>query len=574
MSSHKKASTKKRASQRSEEQYRRLFESVPHPIGVFDRETLAFLAVNEAAVRHYGYSREEFLAMTIKDVQPLGDAPTPPDCIEKCGQKVAPGVHPIGSCKHRKKDGTIVDVEIMSSPVSFYGRKAILVLANDVTERRRFETQITHLTNHDPLTGLFNRHRFQEELEHQLAQTRYQTQGALLSLDLDHFKDINDGLGHAAGDELLAELALLLRQRLRESDVVARMGGDEFIILLPHTNGDQAQTVAQQILKTIRHHSFSIAGRRINITASIGVALFPKHGATVRELLSHVDMAMYQAKEIGRNSFSPYAPDKERKARVERRVAWVKRIHEALERKRLMLYCQPILDLKSNRISQYELLLRMESERGNVVLPGAFLDVAERFGFIHDIDRQVVLQAIHLIAEHHRVGRDLHLEVNLSSKAFSDRELLALIKHELAVTGINPANLVLEITETAAITDLYQAEKFIRSLKRLGYRFGLDDFGVGFSSFYYLKHLPIDFLKIDGSFIRDLPHDPVDQHLVKAIVEIARALDKKIIAEFVSDKETVRLLQQFGVDYAQGYYIGRPRAVSETFGMGKKLRRP
>lgn len=215
-----------------------------------------------------------------------------------------------------------------------------------------------------------------------------------------------------------------------------------------------------------------------------------------------------------------------------------------------------------DQISRYELLVRMAGDGGEIIPPGAFLGLAERFGLIHAIDRRVVRRAIHLIAEHRRAGRELCLEVNLSGKAFGDSELLLMIRRELAETAINPACLVLEITETAAIADIGQARKFVDALGALGCRFALDDFGVGFSSFYHLKHLPVTYLKIDGSFIRNLPCDPGDQRLVKAMVEVARGLGKQTIAEFVGDEETLRLLREYGVDYAQGYHIGRPRATS------------
>lgn len=451
---------------------------------------------------------------------------------------------------------------------AFIGVVAVMAiaLAATVSERRGVEAQLVHLVANDPLTGLLSRRRFQEELSLLLAQARrYGTRGGLLFLGLDEFKSINDTLGHRTGDELLISLSRLLRGRLRESDLLARLGGDEFAILLPHVDRDQAQVVAGHLLEAVRHHSIVAKGQAIGTTASIGIALIPEYGTTIEELLVHADRALYQAKEKGRNCFGVYAPDKDWQAQMENRLRVERRIRQALEEGLFLFHAQPILDLRSNRITQYELLLRMIGEGGLILLPSDFLYIAERFGLIHDIDRWVVQQAIRLLARHSQAFPELGLSANLSGKAFLDEELLPIIQRELERTSVNPANLTLEITESAAIADTNQAQKFANALKKLGCRFALDDFGVGFSSLYHLKHLPVEYLKIDGSFIRDLPNNPVDQHLVKAVVEVARGLHKETIAEFVGDEETVQLLRKYGVDFAQGFYIGKPRAVTEVF---------
>jgi diguanylate cyclase (GGDEF)-like protein len=429
----------------------------------------------------------------------------------------------------------------------------------DVSERQLFEARLIDMANHDALTGLFNRRRFDEELEAQVARARrYGVGGALLFLDLDQFKDVNDSRGHGAGDELLVALALLLRERLRETDVIARLGGDEFAVLLPHTDAARASLAAQDILDAVRERTFEIGGAPLGITASVGIALYPEHGENAAELLSRADVAMYQAKEQGRNRVRTFSTDTDWQAEIARRMDWQRRIHDALEHERFVLHAQPILDLSSHEVTQYELLLRAVDVDGELVLPGEFLDVAERSGLIREIDRWVVRRAICLIAAQARAGRRLEIEVNLSGQAFSDPTLRQAIQDEIATTGIDPQCLILEVTETAAITNLEEAQRFIRALRALGCRFALDDFGVGFSSFAHLKYLPVDYVKIDGSFIRDLPRSTTDQHLVRAIADIARALGKRTIAEFVNDEATVALLREFGVDFAQGFYIGRP----------------
>ena len=289
--------------------------------------------------------------------------------------------------------------------------------------------------------------------------------------------------------------------------------------------------------------------------------MFPGHGDTVETLLAYADLAMYRAKEEGRNRVCIYTP--EQKTQIESRLIWEKLIREALDQDRFVLFLQPIMDIRQNLIIGHEALLRMISEKGETVTPSSFLDIAERFGLIHDIDRWVVSRAIHLIKKLRQDGKPTYLEVNLSGRSFTDKQLLPLIRNELAETGIDPAALVFEITETAVIENMAAAQLFIAELKSLGCRFALDDFGVGFSSFNYIKHLPVDYLKIDGSFVRNLPHDTVDQHLVKAMVEVARGPGEKTTAEFVENEETLRLLREYGVDYAQGYHVGKPRHMSE-----------
>ncbi len=429
----------------------------------------------------------------------------------------------------------------------------------DVSERRRFEGQLIDLANHDPLTGLYNRRRFNQEIESQLGiARRYGLEFSLLFLDIDQFKDVNDSRGHRAGDDLLVELARVIRGSLRETDIVSRFGGDEFALLLPHTGEDAALTVAQSVLNGVRQHRFTAGNAPINVTVSIGASSYPAHSASADELLSCADVAMYEAKEQGRNRVARFSRDLGWKARIETRIAWQQRIRDAIERDELVLHAQPILDLRTRTVTRYELLLRALQVDGSLVLPGVFLPIAERSGLIQDIDRWVVRQAIRLIAESERLGRNVSFEVNLSGKAFGDEALLALIKRELAETGIDPSLLILEVTETTAIDNIDEACRFVQTLRSLGCRFALDDFGVGFSSFSHLKHLPVDYLKIDGSFVRDLSRSAIDRHLVRAIIDVARALGKKTIAEFVSDDDTIELLTEFGVDYAQGFHIGRP----------------
>jgi diguanylate cyclase (GGDEF)-like protein len=451
---------------------------------------------------------------------------------------------------------------------TFVGVVALTVVAVGavVAERRRLESRLLHQADHDALTGLLTRRRLQDELSHQLAQaSRYGTRGAVLFLDLDDFKAVNDAYGHRAGDQVLAELARRLRGRLRTSDVVARVGGDEFAILLPHTDGVRAQALAAHLLTALRSHSIDLEGRSIAISATIGMALFPDHGASVDELLARADHAMYEAKRMGGSQWRVYSPDEGWRQAIEVSFGGEQDLREALDAGRFVLHGQPILDLRRNRIGQYELLLRMVGDKGDFLPPRAFLGAAERSGRLQTIERWVVRQAIDLLARDGDGRHEYPLSVNVSGKALSDRELLPLIEQELGAKQVDPARLVIEFAESAALADMDQAREFAFAAKGLGCRLALDDFGIGFSSLQHLKDLPVDYLKIDGAFVRDMFHNPVDQHLVRAMVEVARALDKKTIAEFVGDEQTLQLVRAGGLDYAQGYHVGRPRALNEIW---------
>lgn len=431
-----------------------------------------------------------------------------------------------------------------------------------LTEREQSQAQLLYSATHDQLTDLLNRNSFREAVSRAVDQAlRYRQKGAVMFIDLDNFKYFNDSMGHQAGDELLRKVADALRQSLRDKDTLARLGGDEFAALLPDINEAQATSVAERILETLRKNKVIAGDHPVDVTASIGIALFPDHGTTADELLVNADMAMYKAKENGRSRFCLWDSGLEQTARMHSDMTWSGRIRQALDEGRFVLHLQGILDLHTDRISQYEALIRMVGESGELIPPGEFIPVAERFGLIQDIDRWATKQAIRLAGDCQKLGRELRLEVNLSAKALIDPDFIAIVRKELAETGVNPFNLVFEITETAAISNMLEAERFINALKTLGCRFALDDFGVGFSSFNHLKHLPVDYLKIDGSFIRDLPRNPVDQHIVRAMVQIAKGLGKKTIAEFVTDRETLALVRELGVDYAQGYCVSRPCAV-------------
>jgi len=441
---------------------------------------------------------------------------------------------------------------------------AVVASFTDVTERRRFEAELRHLADHDALTGLPNRRRFHEELQRHLSYVaRYGGHGAALILDLDNFKLLNDTLGHKAGDQYLIGVAHILTERLRQTDVVARLGGDEFGVLLPAARLEQAQLVAASLIDALHGYAPVIEGQPVKMTTSIGIASFGE-GPAVQpdELLSAADLAMYDAKEAGRDRFAVASTDELDEQSLRARMHWVERIRRALAEGGFKLFAQAILDVQTREISQYELLLRMQDDDGKIVPATSFLGTAERFDLIQDIDRWVVQQAIELIAAHRDHGRALKVEVNISAKSVGDSGLPRLIGEQLERTGIDPSLLILEITETAAIANMDEAVDFGKRLAELGCGFALDDFGRGFGSFYYLKHLPLTYLKIDGDFITNLPSSVIDQQVVKAVVQVANALGLETVAEYVGNEATMAALAEYGVDFAQGYYVAQPRALS------------
>ncbi len=523
-----------------------------------------WLEVNDALCRITGYSRDELKATTLEAI-------TDPDYVDLDTQQMRDllsghiqSYQVEKRYRHARGHQLWVLVTVSVVHDDRVEPRYVISQVQDISERKELAQRLEYMVDHDFLTGLFNRRRFEQELAQEVERgSRYGSTGAVLAIDLDNFKDINDAFGHKAGDDLLKGVAGALRHRMRQTDVMARVGGDEFAVLLPQTDAEQAQVVADGIVKTLHQHVAVLGGRSIRTTASVGVVLFD--GLSAAELLAYADLAMYEAKAAGRDRFTMYRPTRGRKQRVSARLEEAEQIRKALEEDRLLLYCQPILELKENEIRQYELLLRLPNDQGDEPLPpSTFLYVAERCGLIQAIDSWVVAKAIAMIAEHQRAGRRLVLHVNLSGKSIGDSKVIALTEDALARAAIDPACLVFEVTETAAIANIEEAKAFAQRLRVRGCQFALDDFGSGFGSFYYLKALPFDYLKIDGDFIRGIVASPMDQLVVKAIVGIARGLDKKTIAEFVADEDTARLLRQSGVDYAQGYHVGQPRPLLDV----------
>lgn len=426
----------------------------------------------------------------------------------------------------------------------------------DVSQRRRHEQQLQDMADRDALTGLANRRSFLRDLDHHLREiARYGPAGALLMLDLDQFKLVNDNLGHSAGDKLIVSVATVLRAALRDADTVARLGGDEFAVLLPRADRAEAEAVATRLLDAIRTHASVQSGSRPRrATASLGITLFDAETRTAEEWLADADLAMYDAKEAGRDQWAHFASEHFAEPRMKAHIAWVERIRRALEEDRFCLYAQPIRDLETGTVGRYELLLRLIAENGDIVPPGVFLYIAERYDLIQEIDSWVARQAIALLA----ADPEIVLAANVSGRSLDDHALLGIVEEGLRQTHVNPERLHFELAETAAIANVQLARQFAERVADIGCRFALDDFGAGFGSFYYLKHLPFDYLKIDGEFVTSCRSSLTDQLIIEAVVGMAKGLGKETVAEYVRDADTEAFLREHGVDYAQGFHVGRP----------------
>lgn len=448
------------------------------------------------------------------------------------------------------------------------GHREIVAIADalntTVSSLNERDQKLWQLANHDSLTGLMNRHQFGEKLVEEIEKVKVRGfTSALLFVDLDQFKYVNDTLGHAAGDRLLKQAGELIKNGIRKHDIVSRFGGDEFTILLSDVKEKDVKAVCEGLLHDLRDHHFNDGGHTFNIPCSIGVAMITSANLKPAELLARADVACHEAKTRGRNRCEVYKASGAEMRTMTADVGWSQKIKQALKDDLFVLHYQPIVEIRSGKPTHYEVLLRMRSNK-KLVPPTAFLPAASRFGLMTEVDEWVIRNAMKTLAEFRANGEDLVFTLNISGNIFEESDLYQCIAENLSNNDLPANRIVLEITEQVAVRNLMTAAEQISEISQLGCRFAIDDFGAGYSSYTYLKSLPVDYIKIDGSFIQNLGKDKVDQTIVSSICEIAKATNKKTIAEHVKDAETFRVLHNLGVHFGQGHYIGKPASRPAT----------
>ena len=469
-----------------------------------------------------------------------------------------------------RRDGNELYIESTAAPIrdpvgSVTG--GVLVF-HDVSESRELNRRLSYAASHDVLTELVNRREFEHRLERALKSAKArETSYAVLHIDLDQFKIVNDACGHNAGDELLRQIGALLKSKIRWRDTLARLGGDEFGVLLESCTMDEALRTAETLREAISQFRFSWDERTFRLGSSIGVVPITLGTDDVASLLSAADSACAAAKDAGRNRVYSYQENDIDLMKRRKEMQWAARISNALDENRFELFRQTIqpLQASSEHGTHYELLLRMRDEAGSLVAPGLFIAAAERYGLMTSIDRWVIAQAFRwLVSEADERERLSLCSINLSGQSLADEKFLPFVVEQFQKSGLSGSCICFEITETAAIASYSQANRFIHALKELGCKFALDDFGTGLSSFGYLKHFPVDFLKIDGSFVKEILHDPIDREMVRSINEIGHLTGKQTIAEFAENSEIITMLRGMGVDYAQGYGVSEPKRLLQA----------
>ncbi|WP_235507389.1 EAL domain-containing protein [Acidovorax sp. Leaf78] len=472
-----------------------------------------------------------------------------------------------------RPDQTVVPTKLMASALRQHGTVtgAVLVL-HDVTREQQYVEQLSWQASHDALTGLVNRREFELRLEALLHRPRQPgREGSLLYVDMDQFKLINDTCGHQAGDEMLREVCRMLQSHLRDGDTLARLGGDEFGILLKDCPAGPSARIAEQLRQAGQDLRLTWEGEQLTTGLSIGMVQLIPALTSIQEAMRVADMACYRAKEGGRNRVFIYQPEDIEMTRREGDMDWVRRLRLALEHGQFQLHAQTIraLQTRGDEGLHMEVLLRLREENGELVSPGTFIPAAEHYGMMPSIDRWVIRHTLQALARHQRTpgARALHTcAINLSGTSLGDDSLLKYIRTALTESGLDRALLCFEITETSAISHLPNAVRLMKELQQLGCRFALDDFGAGMSSFTYLKHLPVNYLKIDGAFVKDLLHDPTSRAMVEMVHRIGHVMGKETIAEFAESDAIVDALRTIGVDYAQGYAVAKPVPLEQLLG--------
>lgn len=554
-----------------------ILENAAEGIITFDENGI-IETCNRAAEQLFGYTEAEVRGKPLSLLIPVDATEGHKDYLEHLVRvELARVIGHEGEVYGRHRDGTRFPMALKVSVINLEGRKVYTGLVADISERKALFDRLKTMAERDGLTGLYNRTYFHEELERLVARVRRHGQTcALLYIDLDNFKYINDTLGHAAGDRLLMDIAVILSKRARKSDLIARLGGDEFAVLLYDTPIEHANNVAESFRGALASYVFTYGGERVPIGCSIGVTVINAATAAAPEALSHADVACHLAKRGGRNRVHVFAEkDKENVSSMSIDMGWSRRIKEAIDHDRFTLACQPIIAVATGEIESYEVLVRLRGDGDEVILPGGFLPAAARFGLSVDIDKWVILHAIETLAHQRKRLSALRFSINLAAPTLAEESVYELIVQRLATTGLPPTALTFEVTETVAIADMTLASSFLGKVRALGCKTALDDFGAGFSSFGYLQDLPVDIVKIDGRFVRNIATSPVDQAMVRAMNDIAHVLGKRTVAECVENEASAQRLTEYGVDFVQGYHFGRPdvlvpcKEIADRAGAGK-----
>jgi diguanylate cyclase (GGDEF)-like protein/PAS domain S-box-containing protein len=552
----------------SQDRYRILYDDTPSIFFTLDANG-DILSTNQFGAEYLGYDVQDLVGRGITSLHEASDhsfiAKKIADSLDLGGQ-----VHRWETCLLRS-DSTRVWVKTAARalPSESQSEQALLVVCEDITETRNLSEQLRYQAKHDALTGLVNRYEFEYRLQSLLNEARRNhSQHALLYMDLDQFKVINDTCGHGAGDELLRQLAKMLKKFITDHDTLARLGGDEFAVLLGDCDLECATSVAQTLHRAISDYRFVWRDASFSVNVSIGVVAIQHSAQDPATLLSAADTACYSAKEEGPKQVHVYRPNDEEVVRRHTEMGWISKINKALDENRFELFYHLIVPVSREARqsiqprTHYELLLRMRDEEGKIVLPGSFLPAAERYKSAVRLDRWVVENALEWLSNNPEHLAKLEIcSINLSGQSITDKDFLYFLLDRLLLSKVDPTKICFELTETATVTNLSSATDFMEELRERGCRFALDDFGTGLSSFEYLKKLPVDFIKIDGQFIRDVGTDPINYAMVDSIKEIARVMSKWTIAEFVETEATLAILREIGVDFAQGDGVCKPQPI-------------
>jgi diguanylate cyclase (GGDEF)-like protein/PAS domain S-box-containing protein len=539
------------ALKRREASFRLLFDNNPMPMWVFDVETTRFLSVNDAAIEHYGYSHGKFLAMKLQDIWPQDEWSTHSQALQQIG-----GSHYSGrNWRHLKADGSEVQVLTYGRRVAFDGRDAFMVAVVDITERRKAEARIAHMAHHDGLTNLPNRELFQERLKQALESEKTV---AVLCVDLDLFKNVNDSLGHPIGDRLLKQVAERLRSQVRGNNLAARLGGDEFaVILSSDVSPNEASAFAAKLIKLLSA-AYEIDSNEVVIGASIGIALSPGDGDTSEELMRNADLALYRAKEDGGGVHRFFEREMDRQAQKRRDLELD--LRRAFANGEFELHYQPLVDIATDRISGFEALLRWRHPDKGMISPADFIPVAEDIGLIVPIGEWVLREAC---SEAVKWPADVKIAVNLSPVQFRSRNLVQVVISALANSGLSPKRLELEITESLFLAETEANLAILHQLRELGVCISMDDFGTGYSSLSYLRSFPFDKIKIDRSFVKDLAQRSDCVAIVRAISGLGRSLNITTTAEGVETVDQLDWLRAEGCNQVQGFLFSAARPANE-----------